>query len=88
MSVASSSKRRRQASEEHGELVELYRRRDVDGAVELSLRHIAETHRLGREAFEAMQEAADEVPNDRGESLGSALTDGRRLVGRDGVSRE
>ena len=58
LSVASSASRSQQAHEEHLALLDLYKRRAVDGAIQMSLRHIAETQRLVREVFERSSQAA------------------------------
>jgi DNA-binding GntR family transcriptional regulator len=59
LSVASSAARERQANDEHLDLVEMYKRRDVEAAIEASLRHIGETHRLVQEVFQQATEPSE-----------------------------
>ena len=58
MSVAANVVREHQANDQHAEILELYRNRDIDAAAAASLRHIEDTHRLVREVFE-QQKAAE-----------------------------
>lgn len=51
LSVAVSEARKAQASDEHFELLDLYRRRDWEAATEVTLRHIKATHELVRSAL-------------------------------------
>lgn len=59
MSVASNVVREHQANDQHVELIGLYRARDIDAAIAVSLQHIEETHRLVREVFQRTQAAKD-----------------------------
>jgi DNA-binding GntR family transcriptional regulator len=68
LSVASSAARERQANDEHLELVEMYKRRNAEAAIEASLCHIGETHRLVREVFQQRAESGEPLA-DRAEPV-------------------
>ena len=53
VSIGRDAVRRGRANEDHEEILDAYRRRDVDRAVEVTLRHMTETQELVRLAFRA-----------------------------------
>lgn len=73
LSMTASTTRREQADDEHVRLVEMYEQRNAKGAVEVSLRHIKETHRLVRAVFEQLP-AVGHAGDEQGSAAATAPT--------------